>query len=124
MLFSFFHWQTTDANTRKADSVYVLFCEFKMFKVIKCPTNCEIQSVNHFLNAKNVKPADIDHQICEVYGENAVNDGMVRKCVRMFNKGHDNVHDMLQISWPSVVSGVFTGGHVLKGGDKETGAPL
>jgi hypothetical protein len=36
------------------------------------------------LNAKNVKPADIDRQIREVYGENAMSDGMVRKWVRTF----------------------------------------
>jgi hypothetical protein len=31
-----------------------------------------------FLNARNVKPADNHRQICEVYCENAVNDGMLR----------------------------------------------
>jgi hypothetical protein len=73
------HWQATDANLRKADSVYVLFCAFKMFKMIMCPTDCEIWSVIHFLNARNVKPADIHHKMCEVYGENTMSDGMVRK---------------------------------------------
>jgi hypothetical protein len=43
------------------------------------------------LNAKNVKPAGINHQIFEVYGENAMNDGVVRKWVRKFNEGRDNV---------------------------------
>jgi hypothetical protein len=28
----------------KAASVYVLFCAFKMFKMIECPANCEIKS--------------------------------------------------------------------------------
>jgi hypothetical protein len=45
------------------------------------------------LNARNVKPADIHHQICEVYGENAMSYGMVRKWVRKFNEGRDNMHD-------------------------------
>jgi hypothetical protein len=40
-----------------------------------------------------VKPADIHRQICEVYGENAMSDGMVRKWVRQFNEGRENVHD-------------------------------
>jgi hypothetical protein len=46
-----------------------------------------------FLNSRNVKPADIHRQICEVYGETAISDGMVRKLVRKFNEGRDNVHD-------------------------------
>jgi hypothetical protein len=91
-----------------------------MFKMIERPADCEIQSVIRFLNARNVKPADIHRQICEVYGENAMSDGMVRKWVRKFNEGRDNVHDEPQSGRPSVVSG----GHVLRGGDTETGAPL
>jgi hypothetical protein len=42
--------------------------------------------------------------MCEVYGENAMSDEMVRKWVRKFNKGHDNLHDELQGGQPSVVS--------------------
>ena len=33
------------------------------------------------------------HQICQVYGDNAMSDGMVRKWVRMSNEGRENVHD-------------------------------
>jgi len=40
-----------------------------------------------------VLPSNIHHQICQVYGDNAVIDGMVRKCVKMFNEGRENVHD-------------------------------
>jgi hypothetical protein len=87
---------------RKADSVYILFCAFKMFKLIEHPADCEIRSVIHFLNARNLKPADI-HQICEVYDDNAMSDGMVWKRVRKFNKGCDNVHDKPQSDQPSVV---------------------
>jgi len=36
------------------------------------------------------------HQICQVYGDNVMNDGMVRKWVRMFNEGGENVHDEAQ----------------------------
>jgi hypothetical protein len=64
-----------------------------MFKTFERPTNCEIRSVIRFLDARNVKPADIHRQICEVYGENAMSDGMVRKWVRQFNEGRENVHD-------------------------------
>jgi len=75
-----------------------------MFKMIERPADCEIRSVIRFFNAKNVKPADIHRQICEVYGVNAMSDGMVRKWVRKFNEGRDNVHDELRSGRPSVVS--------------------
>jgi hypothetical protein len=64
-----------------------------MFKTIERPADCEIRSVIRFLNARNVKPADIHRQICEVYGENAMSDGMVGKWVRQFNEGRENAHD-------------------------------
>jgi hypothetical protein len=41
------------------------------------------------LKARNVKPADIHRQICEVYGENIMSNGMARKWVRKF-EGRDN----------------------------------
>ena len=63
-----------------------------------------------FLNAINAKAADIHRQICEVYGENAMSDGMVRKWVIKFNEGRDNVHDEPRSGRPSVV----TGGHFLR----------
>jgi len=58
-----------------------------MFKTIEGAANCKIQSVISFLNARNVLPSEIHHQICQVYGENAMSDGMFRKWVRMFNEG-------------------------------------
>ena len=64
-----------------------------MFKMIEGTADCEIWSVNCFLNARNVLPSEIHHQICQVYGDNAMSDGMVRKWVRMFNEGQENVHD-------------------------------
>jgi hypothetical protein len=113
-------WQATGANARKADSIYILLCAFKMFKMIKSPANCEIWSVVHFLNARNVKPADIHCQICDVYSEHAMIDGMVRKWYRKYTERRDNVHDELWSGWPSVI----ICGQVLRGGDTETGAPL
>jgi hypothetical protein len=71
--------------------------------MIERPADCEIRSVIHFLNARNVKPADIHRQICEVYSENAMSDGMVRKWVRHFNEGRENVNDEAQSGMPSVV---------------------
>jgi len=58
-----------------------------MFKIIEGATDCEIRSVIRFLNARNVLPSEIHQQICQVYGDNAMSDDMVRKWVRMFNEG-------------------------------------
>jgi len=58
-----------------------------MFKTIEGAADCEIRSVISFLNARNVLLSEIHHQICQVYGGNAMSDGMVRKWVRMFNEG-------------------------------------
>ena len=52
-----------------------------MFKTIEGATNCEIRSVIRFLNARNVLPSEIHYQIYQVYGDNAMSDGMVRKWV-------------------------------------------
>jgi hypothetical protein len=64
-----------------------------MFKKIEKPAACEMRFVIYFLNARNMKPADSHRQLCEVYGEDAVSDSMVRRWVRHFNEGHENVHD-------------------------------
>jgi len=58
-----------------------------MFKTNEGASNCEIQSVIRFLNARNVLPSEIHHQFCQVYGDNAMSDGMFRKRVRMSNEG-------------------------------------
>ena len=49
-------------------------------------------------------PSEIHHQICQVYGDNAMSDGMVRKWVRMFNEGRENVHDEARSGRPSLVN--------------------
>jgi len=51
-----------------------------------------------------VLPSENHHQISQVYGDNAVSDGMVRKWVRMFNEGRENVHDEARIGRPSLVN--------------------
>ena len=75
-----------------------------MFKTIEGATDCEIRSVIRFLNVRNVLPSEIHHQICQVYGNNAMSDGMVRKWVRMFNEGRENVHDEARSGRPSLVN--------------------
>jgi len=74
-----------------------------MFKTIEGAADCEIRSVIRFLSARNVLPSDIHHQICQVYGDNAMSDGMVRKWVRMFNEGLENLHDEARSGRPSLV---------------------
>jgi hypothetical protein len=59
--------------------------------------------VTHFLTARNMKLADINHQLCEVYGEYAMNDSMVRR-VRHFNEGRENANDDPRSSQPSAVN--------------------
>jgi len=75
-----------------------------MFKTIEGAADCEIRSVIRVLNARNVLPSEIHHQICQVYGDNAMSDGMVMKWVRMFNEGRENVHDEARSGHPSLVN--------------------
>ena len=39
-----------------------------------------------------------------MYGDNAMSDGRVRKWVRMFNEGRENVHDEARSGRPSSVN--------------------
>ncbi|KAJ4431343.1 hypothetical protein ANN_19940 [Periplaneta americana] len=75
-----------------------------MIKVIEHPSDCEMRSVIRFLNARNIKPADIHHQLCEVYGDDAISDGMIRRWVRKFNEGRVSVHDEQHIGQPSLIN--------------------
>jgi len=75
-----------------------------MFKAIEGAADSEIRSVVRFLSARNVLPSEIQHQICQVYGDNAMSDGMVRKWVRMFSKGRENVHDETRSGRPFLVN--------------------
>ena len=75
-----------------------------MFKKTENPAACEMRSVIHFLNAKNMKPAEIHRQLCDVYGEYAMSSSMVRRRVQLFNEGRENVHDDLRSGRPFVVN--------------------
>jgi len=75
-----------------------------MFKTIEGAADCEIRSVIRFLNSGNVLPSEIHHQLCQVYGDNAMSDGMVRKWVRMFNERCESVHDEVRSGRPSLVN--------------------
>ncbi|GFT77149.1 histone-lysine N-methyltransferase SETMAR [Trichonephila clavipes] len=75
-----------------------------MSVLIENPAACEIRCVIRFLNAKKVKPIEIYWQICEVYGQNAMSDSMVRRWVRQFNKGRSEVHDDERSGRPSLIT--------------------
>ena len=58
-----------------------------MFKKIEGAADREMRSLIRFLNPRNVLPSEIRHHICQVYSDNAISDGMVRKWVWTFNEG-------------------------------------
>jgi hypothetical protein len=68
------------------------------------PARCEIRSMIKFFNARNGRRVEIYRQVCEVYGENAMSDGMVRRWCRMFSEGRANVHDDDRSDRPSLVT--------------------
>jgi transposase-like protein len=51
-----------------------------------------------------MKPADIHRQLCEVYEEHAMSDSVLRRWVRHFNDGYENVHDDPRSSRSPVVN--------------------
>jgi hypothetical protein len=75
-----------------------------MFKTIERPADCDIRSVIRFLNAMDVLPSEIHHQICQVCGDNVRSAGMVREWVQMFNGGREIVHDEARSGRPSLVN--------------------
>jgi hypothetical protein len=74
------------------------------FKTIEGAADCGIRSVIYFLNTRNLLPSDIHHQICQVYGDNVMSDGMYRIWVRMFNEGRENVHSEGRSGLPFLVN--------------------
>jgi len=63
-----------------------------------------MRSVIRFLNAENMTPAETHRQLCDVYGEHAMSSSVVRRWVRLFNEGRENVHDDPRSGRPSVVN--------------------
>ncbi|GBM69911.1 hypothetical protein AVEN_96427-1 [Araneus ventricosus] len=78
-----------------------------MFKIIESPAPFEVQSVIRFLSARNPSAADIHRQICEVCGATAMCDGKVRKWVKDFKAGRENIHDDSRSGRPSVMMDVM-----------------
>jgi transposase len=93
-----------DVICRHSNHVHAMFCAFKMFKKIEKPAACEMRAVICFLNARNVKPTDIQRQFYEVYGEHTMSDSVVSIWVRHFYERRENVHDDPWSGRPSVVN--------------------
>ncbi|XP_071043084.1 histone-lysine N-methyltransferase SETMAR-like [Parasteatoda tepidariorum] len=72
--------------------------------IIVSQAHCEVRAVIRFLSAKGLKSIDIHHEICAVYGQSIMSDGMVKKWVRAFIEGRTNVHDEQRSGRPSVVN--------------------
>ncbi|GJQ88201.1 hypothetical protein Trydic_g13193 [Trypoxylus dichotomus] len=65
----------------------------------------KICAVIRFLNATDIKAAEIHQQISEVYGENAMISVMVRKWLGAFKEHHTNVHDEKRNAQPPAING-------------------
>ncbi|GFX64274.1 HTH_48 domain-containing protein [Trichonephila clavipes] len=100
----YIYWEATDAITEPSDRVYICLRDFKMPPSIENPADCEVCAVIRFLCAQGFKSVDIHRQISEVYGENVMSDGMVRKWVRAFKDGRTNIHDEERSGRPSVIT--------------------
>lgn len=68
------------------------------------PATCEVRSVIRFLNAENVRPSEIHRRITEVYGTGTMDESSVRRWVRNFKQGRDNVHDEERSGRPSLIT--------------------
>ena len=71
-----------------------------------------MRSVIRFLNSKNTKPAEIDRRLCNVYVEYAMSSSVLRRWVRLFNEGRENVRDDPRSGRPSVAKRRFGWGTI------------
>jgi hypothetical protein len=55
-----------------------------MCSAIHSPASCEIRAVIRFLHVKNISAAELHRALCAVHGQNAMNEGTLRQCCRMF----------------------------------------
>lgn len=83
-----FLYSLTNVNSKQADRLWEYLFVLNAFKIV-----CEMRSVVHFLNGRNVEPADIDRRFCEMYEKRAISDSMARRWVRNLNDGREDAHD-------------------------------
>ena len=73
-----------------------------MCKKIEMPIASEFKCAIHFLNAKDIKPTEIHHQIWYVDRDEATSVSVAGKRVSLFNKGRENVHNDGRSRWLSL----------------------
>jgi hypothetical protein len=61
-----------------------------MCPAIDNPASCEIRAAIRFLHAKNFSAAEIHRELCAVYDQNAVNEGIIKQWCTMFRDGREN----------------------------------
>ncbi|XP_046399422.1 protein GVQW3-like [Ischnura elegans] len=66
------------------------------------PASYELRSVIRFLAAKKKSAKEIHEELCQVYGEECMSSGMVRRWVRDFKNGRTDVHDEARAGRSSV----------------------
>ncbi|GFX17520.1 hypothetical protein TNCV_3411201 [Trichonephila clavipes] len=70
------------------------------------PTDCEVLTVIHFLNARNVISVEVRPQLAETYGANVMSDIMMTKTVMagsdVVQSGCPIVDDFFQHLWPYI----------------------
>jgi hypothetical protein len=64
-----------------------------MCPVIDNPASCKILAVIHFVHTRKISAAEIQNELCMVYGKNVMSEGPVRRWCRVFKDGQTNVHD-------------------------------
>ena len=75
-----------------------------MCAAINNPDSCDVRAVIRFLFARKNNAAEINRQLCEVYGLNVMSDSKVRQWRRLFEEGLTNVHDEERSGRPSVIT--------------------
>jgi hypothetical protein len=61
-------------------------------------------SVTCFIDEKYIRPAEMHHQLFEVYGESITSEGNVPKWCRLFNEGKENVNSDVISGHPFMIT--------------------
>jgi hypothetical protein len=69
------------------------------------PASCEIRVFVLFLHAKIMSAAEMNLELCAVYGQILMSEGIIRQWCRMFKDRRTNIHDEERSGRSSVVSG-------------------
>jgi transposase len=75
-----------------------------MCPAIHNPTSHKIHTVIRSFHAKSMSAAEISHELCAAYSQNAMGEGTVRQWCRMFKDGLTNVHNKKRSGQPLAVS--------------------